>query len=55
MEDTRGCIHAKRSQLLVLFYLSPPHKKRRPHLFNKVTPLRVFAYELGVSSLAVYC
>lgn len=47
MEDTRGCIRIKRSQHLMLFYLSPPYKNRRPHLFSKVAPLRIFTYELG--------
>lgn len=39
----------------MLFYLSPPCKNKRPHLFNEMTPLRIFAYELRGGSLAVYC
>lgn len=47
MEGTRGCIHAKRNHHhLLLFYLYSPCKKKRPHLFKKVTLLRIFAYKM---------
>lgn len=52
MDDTCDYVYAKRSQHLMLFYLSS-HKNKRLHLFNKVT-LRIFAYEVGGGSLAVY-
>lgn len=56
MEGTRGCIHAKRNHHhLLLFYLYSPCKKKRPHLFKKVTLLRIFAYKMEGGSLAIYC